>query len=189
MAAHSMISLRDRRALRFGAILAIPAVLYVAAFKPYVASLNSINAAVDTQRDLLDRERALVAAAPALPGEIARARTALATEQHRVYDARDLVAATSALSRDVNAALRDAGVAPQRLDARDPIRRGEGLHELTIDLRAEGDLEGVLTALASLETAKKLIRVTRLAVERGGSATPNAAEILAVTATIHGYAR
>ncbi len=180
---------RDRRALMLGALVAVPALLYLAAIKPYIASMRRVKERIETQRELLRREKALVAAAPRLPGLINAAREALAAEAPRLYLDRDPVAATAALSRDVNDALRNAGVAVQRVEAHDAAQRSDGLRELTLDVRAEGDLEGILSAIASLEAGDKLIRVSRIGLDRGPIAPQSGTEALAWTAVIHGYSR
>ena len=191
MAARVALSTRDRRALQLGAIVALPALLYVAAIKPYLRSVADAKTAIASQGDLLRRERALVASAPELPRAILVAQRTLTATDARLYGQRDPVAATAALSRDVTSALDDAGVALQRSEARDVVLRKDGLHELTIDVRAEGDLDGILSAVSQLEAGPKLIRVARLGIERSAlvPAAANAPEALSLVATIHGYAR
>ena len=72
MSAMRTLSPRDRRALQLGALLALPALLYAGAVKPYVASVAAARAEIETQRGLLTRERALIDAAPRLPGASVR---------------------------------------------------------------------------------------------------------------------
>jgi hypothetical protein len=174
-----------------GAALAIPAMLYGGVIKPYVGTIVAARSAVATHRDLLERERAVLVQAPATHGEITEARNVLARADRRLYQDRDPIVATAALSRDVGAALEDAGVQMQRAEAREVVLRRDGLRELTLDLRAEGDLDGILAAIATLEAGDRLIRVSRLAIERSGiSPVANGgAEALTVSATVHAYAR
>ena len=189
---------RDRRALRLGLRLSAPALLYVFAVKPYVASIQTLESQLETQSELLARERMLVADAPSIPRRIATARVVARAATHRMYSDRDPIAATGALSRDVARAFDDAGISLQRVETRESSLRPDGLRELAIDIRAEGDFVGTLTAIASLERRDRLVRMTRIAIEGGASATvprpassndPDASieARLTMVATIRGY--
>ena len=101
---------RDRRALRLGLRLSAPALLYAFAVKPYVASIHTIDSQLETQSELLARERTLVADAPSIPRLIATARVVARSAMQRMYSEQDPIAATGALSRDVARAFDDAGV-------------------------------------------------------------------------------
>jgi hypothetical protein len=189
------LSSRDRRALRLGLVLAVPTLIYVFAIKPYVASIRVAKDSLQTQRDLLAREEALVRNAPNMPRQIAAARSAVAAEHMRLYSQPDVIAATGALSREVSAAFEDAGISLQHVETHDVVVRPNGVRELTVDIRAEGDFEGILDVLATFETSDHLIRVSRLGIERGQvmpvanvPATSVSATGLAIVATIHGYA-
>jgi len=63
------------------------------------------------------------------------------------------------------------------------------LRELTIDLRAEGDFEGILYMLSLLEGDDRLLRVSRVGIERrvGQTGDQDATEVLGIVATVHGY--
>jgi hypothetical protein len=185
------ISARDRRALGLaGAVIGL-AVLYVAGIKPFILSVRDADARIAQHRELLQRERDLVAAAPQLQRVAVAMRRAATTEDARLYPQRDPVAATAALSRDVAGALEEARVALQRSDAHDVIVRKDGLRELSLDVRAEGDLDGIMDAITALETNDRLIRVARLSIERSSAATPGqgGAEALSLIATVRGYSR
>jgi type II secretory pathway component PulM len=176
------VSDRDRRALRLGLRLSAPALLYGLVVKPCVGSMRGANAQLETQSDLLAREQALVADAPFVPRRIATVRVAADVAHRRMYSERDPISATAALSRDVARAFADAGVSLQRVETREASLRPDGLRELAIDARASGDFEGILTALASLETRDRLVRVTRIVIDA------TAQQQLTLIATIRGYA-
>jgi len=99
-----------------------------------------------------------------------------------MYSERDPISATAALSRDVARVLGEAGVSLQRVETREASLRPDGLRELVIDARASGDFEGILTALASLETRDRLVRVTRVVIDAA------AQQQLTLIATVRGYA-
>ena len=176
------VSDRDRRALRLGLRLAAPALLYGVVVKPYVASIRRANIQLETQLDLLAREQALVADAAFVQRRIATARVAADIVQRRMYSERDPITATAALSRDVARAFADAGVSLQRVETREALLRPDGLRELAIDARASGDFEGILTAMASLETRDRFVRVTRIVIDAA------AQQQLTLIATFRGYA-
>src|SRR5436190_15882619 len=90
---------RDRRALLLGLRLAAPALLWGFVVKPYVAWIQVVNVQLETQSDLLARERALVADAAFVPRQIAIVRVAADLARRRMYSERDPIAATAALSR------------------------------------------------------------------------------------------
>jgi len=185
---------RDRRALRLGLRLSAPALLYAFAVKPYVASVRTINGQLQTQSELLAREQSLVENAPSIPRLIATARLVSRSTSQRMYSEPDPIAATSALSRDVAHAFDDSGLSLQRVETRDSKVRPDGLREFAIDVRAEGDFQGVLTAIGLLEGSGRLVRVTRIAIDGGASAiTPTASDArvpptLTMVATVRGYA-
>jgi hypothetical protein len=109
-----------------------------------------------------------------------------------MYVELDVVAAIAALSRDVAHAFDAAGVSLQRVETRASSIRPDGLRELAIDIRAEGDFEGILTMLASLEANERLVHVTRISIEGGSTYSNSTADTSVaprrtVVATIRGY--
>jgi hypothetical protein len=181
------LSTRDRRALIIGAAIALPVIGYLAAVRPYLRSEAVAREAVIAQRELLAREEELVNHAAQIPPRLATASAVVRLVSSRLYDAREPIAATAALARDVRRALDGAHVAAQRIESRDATTASNGLRELTVELHAEGDLQGIMGALSTLERGDKLIRVRRLSLDR--SATGPGPTTLAWTATIQGYAR
>jgi hypothetical protein len=173
--------------------------LYTFAVKPYIASIRSIENQLETQSGLLAREQAIVAAAPSIPQRIAAAHAAHRAARRRMYSEPDAIAATGALSREVAAAFDDAGMSLQHVETRESMLRAHGVRELTIDIRGEGDFEGILTMLTSLEAGDRLIRISRIAIDggqiavirevaNGGESIVQAPQGLTVVATVHGYA-
>jgi len=94
----------------------------------------------------------------------------------------DLVAYLGDMSRRARVLLQDATTRPSSTTA-------SGVRTLRVDIRAESDLQGILTLLQTLEWGDKLIRVERIDLSR----LPNAAdddktETLSLSATIAGFA-
>lgn len=188
LARSRVLSARDRRAIRTGAAIATPVLFFLFIAKPYILATHRAADALQAQRLLLQREEDITVAArgsrvDSMAAAAARHVTA------RTYDATDTVLALTAFSRDVAAALKDAGLAIQRVETRDSVARHAGLQELTIDVRAQGDFESVLNALARLEGNDRLIHVSRLAIERSSGPSPNDGSSLSLAAVMHAYAR
>ena len=191
------LSPRDRRALRLGALLVAPVLAYALLARPYVASVQSARSALARERDLLAREQALVDETPSFPARIRATGAVLAGETQRLYGDRDAVSATAALAREVGGMLKGAGVSLQQVDARADTVLPGGIRELTIEVRAEGDFQGILAALAAMESGRRLLRVGQVGIVVGASSgvfqaalgAPGAPgmEVLSFTATVHGY--
>jgi type II secretory pathway component PulM len=188
-AARLRIGGRDRRALFFGSVVAISALAWSFAIKPYVQSVRAAEAELSVQEGLLRRELDAVAGAPRAPLELARMRAALAGHDERLFSG-DAIAATSGLSGVVRDAADESGLALQQLDTKEESLRPSAVRQLTVELRAEGDFQGILVFLNELEKGHKLVHVARLAVERTTSAppAPNGAEALSLSASIEGFA-
>jgi hypothetical protein len=78
--------------------------------------------------------------------------------------------------------LQDAATRPAVLMA-------GGVRALKVEVRAESDLQGVLSFLQALETGGKLVRVERLDISRQPNRSEaDGSETLAVSATLTGYA-
>ena len=181
---------RDRRALALGAMIALPAIGYRVVVKPYVGALRDAREAVAQERSLLQRELTLLAHAHRMPREIELARLASASADRRLFAGDDGIEATSALSSYVGGALRSSNVTVQQVESRDAEPLSAGISEIALDVRAEGTLGGVLRALRGLESGPRLLRVTRVSVERSlASPAPGGAETLVIAATVRGYAR
>jgi type II secretory pathway component PulM len=188
-AARLRIAGRDRRALFLGAAVAIPALAWSLAIKPYVQTLHAAEVDLSREQGLLSRELDAIASAPLAPLELFRMRAALSGRDERLF-AGDVIAATSALSVVVRDAADESGLALQQLDTKEEFLRPSALRQLTVELRAEGDFQGILEFLSELETGHKLLHVARLAIERTPAvpSAPNGAEILSVSATVEGFA-
>lgn len=183
------MSPRDRRALLYGAMLAVPLIGYKGIVQPFLAKLTEVRGAVTRERSLLERELALLGRAPDLPREIAFARDAEEMARKRLFVAEDPIEATSAMSSYVGGALRAGNVTVQQIESGQDSVVAPGLREITLSLRAEGHLVGVLSALGALESGPRLLRVTRLGIERSlATPAPGTPESVVISATVRGYA-
>lgn len=182
------VGARDARALLLGAIITVPVLAHQVAVKPYLAAFRETREIVAQERALLERELTLLWYMPRTVEDIRTAGAAADATHHRLFAGNDAIEATSALSAYAGGVVRSANLAVQQVDSRDATEIATGLREVAIDIRAEGTLEEVLHALRGLEAGPRLVRVTRVSVERAVASTAGA-ERLRVTATVRGYAR
>ncbi|MGH7467663.1 MAG: hypothetical protein ACRENP_06705 [Longimicrobiales bacterium] len=162
------LSDRDRRAIRIGLLILLPAMGYVAAFKPYRAALLDTRDRVAAERKLLERELALLADKDSLPISLATAHSSVKRAESRLVKAANLTSAENRvtelleqiaeLSRVLLQEVRS--VAPDR-DEKSPA----GMQLLRLAVRGESDLEGVVTYLQRIEQSPLLLRVRELTIE------------------------
>jgi hypothetical protein len=184
------ITPRERRALSLGALVLLPAIGFQLVVRPYTSRVAGVRARVEREQDLLRREQGLLAEVKAYPTRLRQSETALLHEAPRLFAGPDLVAASAALSNYVTGHALRSHVFVQQSETGSPGSTSEGIGRLQVELRAVGDLEGILAFLQRLESGPKLVTVERLAIgqtERLGGVTRDD-EVLSLTATIGGYA-
>ena len=188
VAAFTRVRPRDRRALIVGAVAAVPALAWSFAVKPYIAGLRAERDALEVQRGLLARELGAIAAAPRTPAELARSRASLATERKRLFSG-DGITAASGLATYVKGAVEESSLVLQQLESHDNAApSAAGIRTITLEMRVEGDLRGILDMLSTLESGERLVRVSRIGIERSAASAANGAEALTLSATVQGFA-
>jgi len=184
------LSPRDRRALLWGAGIAVAAIVFAFGVKPYFRALSETRDELTTERELLGRERAVLAAANKLPVALQRSRGTLANYSTPLFDGVDELSATSDLSDHISKAALGNRVLIQGLETRKAEPLNDGVVALAVDFRAEGDFDGVLHFLNSVERGGKLVHVSSLAIQRQdrpvAPGVPDA-EVLSVNGTATGY--
>lgn len=184
----------DRRALGLGALVLVPALLFARVVLPIVGGVTEARAAVVDERRLLARELALLGQAERYPDALSDADARLRKGAERLFAGPDDYAAAAALASYVGDAARRSRVVVEQVEARDGSTPGDGLVTLTVELRARGDLQGVLELLRRLERGPRLVRVEELSVQRLGAAPvagegdDGSARDLVFVATVRGYA-
>ncbi|MBX6364446.1 MAG: hypothetical protein IRZ00_11310 [Gemmatimonadetes bacterium] len=182
-------SARDRRALLLGAAAIVPGLLFRFAVVPYARELADARAAVQSERDLLARERGLRAEAMFLPAVLRQEQARFSTVKPLLFAGEEpaLVAA------DVQDYIDEAAVPSRfRVDQMqtEPARSGRGgLIAVPLTVRGQTDFAGLLELLRRLAEGPKLLRVGRLVVEpkSPGSAGAPEPEVLSVTLRIEGF--
>lgn len=160
---------RDRRAVLLGLLVVLPALLWVAAVKPYRAALADLRDRTAAERALFAREEALLAHAERLPGGLTRSEERAQRASRRLIDAANVPLAEAELTGFLEELAQLSRVLLQDMRAVD-LRRGElpaaaALRPIRLSVRGESDFEGVLTFLQRLENSPLLLRVAELSLE------------------------
>ena len=178
---------QDRRALTVGAIVLVTLLGYSRLLKPAFDQLAMERRVLSEQSALLARERALVAAAPALPRLQKEAAQVLAAQRTRLF-AGDSVAATAELTAYVSQVATAAGVHLTTIEAGTPST-ARGVTRLLADVRGEGSWRQVLAFVRLLEVSGQLVDVASLRLERGARGGPLGGDMISISATLAGYGR
>jgi len=186
------LGVRDRRALTWGALLLVPALLANFVVRPYARARATLRDRIVEQRDLLGRELSVLHSAGRHRGDLQIARDLL--EQQRVYlfQARDPLAATAALVAAVGERARRFGIQVESIESRPPERLASGVVGVRIEVSARADFEGLLRWLKTAESEARLVRVDWLTVSRAGTAdVPDSSDVeqLGITTGIRAYVR
>lgn len=164
----STMSSRDRRALTIGACIVIPGLMIPWVIKPYLNALADVHSQTDDAREQLARERRAIAQLPKLPVAQTRAAQQLDSEVPRLFQANDVLVANGDFAEYVASAAQSAGIRLSQSETR-PVRPvSGGVQALGLEIRAEGDLDGLLHFLNQLETGGKLIRLETVSLSGGG---------------------
>jgi hypothetical protein len=184
------LSTRDRRALKWGLGIAAAAVAFAFVVKPYIRALRETRDELAVQLGLLAREREVINASSKLPTALQASQTALDQQSQPLFDAPDELSATSDLSDKITEAAVANRVLIQQVETRKAEALSDGVVGLAVDVRAEGDFEGVMRFLNSLERGDKLIRVSSLTLTRVDRPATNGVqgvEVVSIAGTFTGY--
>lgn len=185
----STMSAKDRRAIILGAVVVLPALVFIYGVRPYQAAMAATRDELETARLALSREKAVVAARPTAPGGQQSADSALTMVEPRLFEGRDDAIASAQLAAYLGSVARRSRVLMQDANTRPSTSSSEGIRTLRVEVRAESDIQGVATFLHNLESGQKLVRVDRLEISRvPGLEERNGFETLSIAATIAGFA-
>jgi hypothetical protein len=183
------MSPKDRRAIILGAVIVLPALIFIWGVRPYRNAMEVTRDELETARLALAREKAAVAAEPADPGGQKSADSALAMVGARLFEGRDDAIASAQMAAYLGGVARRSRVLMQDANTRPSTTSPEGIRTLRVEVRAESDVQGVATFLHNLESGTKLVRVDRLEVSRvPGLEDKNGFETLSIAATVAGFA-
>jgi type II secretory pathway component PulM len=180
------LSARDRRALALGALGAVVMLVWSLGVAPWLEAVAHTRERLESARDLLAREQQLLAEARGYPAlwELGAAR--LLEVAPTLFAAGNDGAAGAALAGYLQTLAKQERVFVLQVEPLPTEDAGGGLTALTVRLRAESDLEGVLRFLDVVEAGPRLVRVRQLQIERptsrSGRSQPGALTVL-LTAT------
>lgn len=196
---------RDRRALLLGAAVVLPVFFASFVVLPWMHRVTARRAAVERERTLLARERALVASAPHDRVLLAEARRALDAAAPRLFDGSEAVTASAELARYVGAlatdnalvldrsesVLDDRGSASDAAGSRSHVRADSLDRPLRVAIQAHGDAQSIVDFLRAGESGPRDIRFERIDITRGRDANrpESSTGALTITATVTGLAR
>jgi len=184
----SAMSSRDRRAIMLGAVVLLPALLFIWGVRPYRAALADARDQLVTERATLARERAAIETARQNPQLQHVADSAMRAMRPRLFEGKDDVMASAELASYLGEVASDARVWLQDASTRPSLPATDGVRTLRVDIRGESDLLGTLMFLQALERGKKLVRVDRLDISRSARSEDEDVETLTIAATISGFA-
>lgn len=185
----SAMSARDRRAVTWGGIILVPALLFIWGVRPYQAALSDARDELATERATLARERAAILTARRNPQLQHVADSAMRVMRPRLFEGKDDVMASAELASYLGDVAQKSRVWLQDASTRPATSAAQngGVRTLHVEIRAESDLNGALKFLQALERGDKLIRVDRLDISRIPR-DDKSVETLAIAATIAGFA-
>ena len=184
----SAMSSRDRRAVMLGAVILLPALLFIWGVRPYRAALADARDQLATERATLARERAAIETARQNPQLQHVADSAMRAMRPRLFEGKDDVMASAELASYLGEVASDARVWLQDASTRPSLPATDGVRTLRVDIRGESDLLGALMFLQALERGQKLVRVDRLDISRSARSDEEEIETLTIAATISGFA-
>ena len=178
---------RERRTLKWGALIGLPVLLYMFAVRPLYASLLDKREQLDLERTTLVRERAAIAAAKRNPQLQHIADSLMQITSQRLFSGADDVMASAELGSYIgDIAAKNHFLMTSATTGALPKTKST-VRTLSEDIRGESDLQGILEFLQALEHGPKLVRVSRVDMSRP---TRDADDIETVlfAATITAYA-
>lgn len=184
----STMTARERRTMAIGALVLLPALLYIWGVRPYQTALSDARDQLAAERATLARERAAIATARQNPELQHIADSAMRAMRPRLFEGKDDVMASAELASYLGDVAHGARVWLQDAGTRPATPAAEGVRTLRVEIRAESDLLGTLMFLQALERGEKLVRVDRLDISRTVRGDEKEAETLSIVATIAGFA-
>ena len=114
----STMSAKDRRAIILGAVVVLPALVFIYGVRPYQAAMAATRDELETARLALSREKAVVAARPTAPGGQQSADSALTMVEPRLFEGRDDAIASAQLAAYLGSVARRSRVLMQDANTR-----------------------------------------------------------------------
>lgn len=184
----SDLSDRDRRALRWGALVLAPALAWGLVVSPWLDAVRARGDRLEARRSLHRAELDLLASGEAFPEAVRTGARRLARATPRLLDSRGEGVAAAALTQYVEDRARAARVHLTETEPRPPRPSGADLTAIPLEVTGESDLRGILSLLEALEDGNgKLLRVEGLRVRAPRAGRGGGAEALTFRVLVTGY--
>jgi hypothetical protein len=189
---------REQRTLLAGAIVVAAALVIAYAIVPFMLRWRQRDAELDGARLRLRELSSLVANAPALDSAARMAERSLESGGRRVFRARSMTLAASALQSFLQDASDASSLVVTRLDVADAAEATSvesprssvtdslppsGTTSITATLSAHCDIAGLARLLAQFEHGPRVVHVERMTVQQN-SALRGAPDMLQITLTV-----
>lgn len=182
------LSGRDRRALRWGALVLAPALAWAFLVSPWIGAVQTRLDRIEARRSLHRAELDLLASGDAFPEAVRTGARRLARAAPRLLDSRGEGVAAAALTQFVEDRARAARVHLTGTDPRPARPAGGDLTAIPLEVTGESDLRGVLSLLEALEAGEgKLLRVEGLRIRAPGAGRGGPSETLTFRVLVTGY--
>lgn len=157
---------RERKVLFWGAVIALPVLLISLVVNPLRVTYTEKRDELDLQRTSLSRERAAIAAAKLNPGLQHAADSIMRVTSTRLFTGTDDVLASAELGSYLTDIAGQNHVLVNTATTGAVAKQVNNVRTLTVDIRGESDLQGILEFLHALERGPKLVRVSRIDLSR-----------------------
>lgn len=186
------LSPSDRRALRWGAIVSIAAIVYAFGGRPLLAWRETWEHRLGEARGLVLRYREAASATEIYRGESDSIAVLLRAVAEQSLGGRSPEEASAELLALLHATAREASVSVRRTNLLPPDSVELGFLRVGAVVEGETDVLGLLHFLRSLESGHRLLHVVDLRVSPSnaaafGSAAGGGPEVLPFTVTAHGF--
>lgn len=157
---------RDRRALKLGALVLGPVLLFTHGVRPYLNARSNLLERLESERASYDRELRLLADSGRFPDLRRQAVEGLERQTARLFEGPNDATAGAALAAFVETRARESEVHLESTQTLAADSVAGGLMQLRVQIQGLSDLEGTLRFLAALESGDKLVSVEELRIER-----------------------
>lgn len=179
---------RDRRGVRIGGAIVIAAALGLRVLPWAVRQVGTWRTGVAARAATLGREQALLASAPRLEASLDHRLRRVVALAPALLAGRTSAEATATLASLLTLGATRHGLRVLSVDPLPDSAAGV-FDRVALHAGLEGDVHGLVTLLAALETGAPLLTVTQLSVEAPApAAARSTAEALQIGLTVQGYA-
>jgi hypothetical protein len=177
--------------LLLGALVLAPLLLFRLVVSPYAHTLSTRREQLHVQQSLLERELVLLADVKRYAASMRQSQAAAREVMPQLFlGPDDDVSTTAALAYYVSDRARQNRVFVQQIETRPQAPAGSGITRVQVDVRAQSDLQGLLSYLRALEQGPKVIQIEHIGIERGQLSLAEAGdtEVLTLSMTVNGFA-